>query len=339
MLLRLYKQRKRRYILFRGGVVAKMISIIVPVYKTEDYIEECIRSILQQTYKEFELILVDDGSPDRSGQICDKYAKNDSRIKVIHKENQGVSAARNNGLDLASGEYVCFIDSDDYVDKDYIRILAEGITQGGLSSCKMNVTGEAILSDHKDYLQPDQAQISCLSANGMGGVIAGKLYDLSIINANSLRFEQDISICEDLLFAVQYLKYATGYVVWNHSSLYYYRPNQEGAVKRRFRQHSNYSESELSEIIALERCYNYLYPHDQVKMAWKSRMVKAAVNTIRVMEANQIKDVDREKCLLKLIRKNVILCMRSKYLAFSSKISILLCSVSPVLEHMIRNMY
>ena len=92
-----------------------IVSVIVPVYKVENVLHYCIDSILNQTYKNFELILVDDGSPDNSGKICDEYAKKDNRIKVIYKENGGVSSARNCGIDAAKGKYVCFVDSDDYV--------------------------------------------------------------------------------------------------------------------------------------------------------------------------------------------------------------------------------
>ena len=92
------------------------VSIIVPIYNVERYLEPCIESILSQTYENFELILVDDGSPDQCGIICDKYATQDSRIKVIHKENQGLGMARNTGLDYATGEFVCFVDSDDWLE-------------------------------------------------------------------------------------------------------------------------------------------------------------------------------------------------------------------------------
>lgn len=97
-----------------------LISIIVPVYKVEKYVSKCIESLIHQTYKNIEIILVDDGSSDNSGIICDDFSKNDSRITVIHKENGGVSSARNKGLSEAKGEYVCFVDGDDYVLADYI---------------------------------------------------------------------------------------------------------------------------------------------------------------------------------------------------------------------------
>jgi len=97
-----------------------LVSVIVPVYKVEDYLRKCVDSILAQTYKNLEIILVDDGSPDNCGKICDEYALMDKRIKVIHKENGGLSDARNAGLDICTGEYIAFVDSDDWVDEDYI---------------------------------------------------------------------------------------------------------------------------------------------------------------------------------------------------------------------------
>ena len=100
-----------------------LVSVIVPVYKVENVSHYCIDSILNQTFMDFELILIDDGSPDNSGKICDEYAKIDSRVKVVHKENEGVSAARNAGLELAKGKYICFVDSDDYIQRDYLERL------------------------------------------------------------------------------------------------------------------------------------------------------------------------------------------------------------------------
>ena len=100
-----------------------MISIIVPVYKVEKYLKRCIDSILSQTYTDFELILVDDGSPDNCGAICDEYAQKDGRIIVIHKENGGLSSARNAGLDVAIGDYIGFVDSDDMIGSHYYEAL------------------------------------------------------------------------------------------------------------------------------------------------------------------------------------------------------------------------
>lgn len=104
-----------------------LVSVIVPVYKVEQYLERCIKSILNQTYKNFELILVDDGSPDRCPEICDEWKKKDYRIKVIHKQNGGLSDARNAGLKIASGDFVAFIDSDDWISSDFLMLLVDNM--------------------------------------------------------------------------------------------------------------------------------------------------------------------------------------------------------------------
>ena len=105
------------------------VSVIIPVYRAEKFIHECIESVLNQTHTDLELILVDDGSPDNSGAICDEYALKDNRIKVFHQQNGGVCAARNKGLDMATGDYILFLDSDDYMPKDALETLYNDATQ------------------------------------------------------------------------------------------------------------------------------------------------------------------------------------------------------------------
>lgn len=100
-----------------------LITVIIPVYNVEKYLKECLESIINQTYKNLEIILIDDGSTDASGEICDEYSKRDNRIRVVHKANGGLSSARNLGLDIANGEYVTFIDSDDYIDLEFMKTL------------------------------------------------------------------------------------------------------------------------------------------------------------------------------------------------------------------------
>ena len=120
------------------------ISVIVPVYKVEEYLERCVDSIINQTYKNLEIILVDDGSPDLCPVMCDKYAERDSRITVIHKENGGLSDARNFGIDAASGEYIAFVDSDDYINENYIEKLSEAMHKDNadISLCSLLVVDE-----------------------------------------------------------------------------------------------------------------------------------------------------------------------------------------------------
>ena len=150
-------------------------SIITPVYKAERFIQNCIESVLSQTYQDFELILIDDGSPDKSGTICDEYANNDSRIKVIHKLNGGVSNARNQGLDIATGIYILFLDSDDYlspealmfcknvIDKcaiDILQFSIQGITVDGIQTYKNTSKRKTTnVMSSKDYINYGQMQV------------------------------------------------------------------------------------------------------------------------------------------------------------------------------------
>lgn len=128
------------------------ISIVVPVYNVEKYLDKCIESILRQTFEDFELILVDDGSPDNSGKICDEWAKKDSRIKVIHQKNGGLPNARNTGINNATGRYIAFVDSDDWVEKDFLSVLYSGITENNADIVQCNYS-RVFDSGREDFIQ------------------------------------------------------------------------------------------------------------------------------------------------------------------------------------------
>lgn len=136
-----------------------LISVIVPVYKVEKYLRKCVDSIISQTYTNLEIILVDDGSPDNCPKICDEYAKQDSRVKVIHKENGGLSDARNAGMAVATGEYISFIDSDDWIENNMLEILLKEITENNcdIASCGINMVWED--NRPKEILFPFEGKI------------------------------------------------------------------------------------------------------------------------------------------------------------------------------------
>ena len=144
----------------------ELISVILPIYNVEKYLEKCLKSVINQTYKNLEIILVDDGSKDNSPQICDEYAVKDKRIVVIHKSNGGLSDARNAGIEIAKGKYITLIDSDDYVEKDYVQFLYQLIKENNaeMSICSHTVlytngtriekeTGEHLVLDPKTTLE------------------------------------------------------------------------------------------------------------------------------------------------------------------------------------------
>ena len=123
--------------------MAELISVIVPVYKVEKFLARCLDSIISQTYENMEIILVDDGSPDSCGSICDEYAQRDARFRVLHKENGGLSDARNCGVEIASGAYIAFIDSDDYIAPNYVEYLYRLLVDNDadISCCCKTCTG------------------------------------------------------------------------------------------------------------------------------------------------------------------------------------------------------
>lgn len=184
------------------------ISVIVPVYNAEKYINQCVDSILNQGFTDFELLLINDGSKDKSGEICDDYAKCDQRVNVFHKENGGVSSARNVGIDHALGEYIVFIDSDDYVDKDYLSILMGG------NDADLVVTGYTSFGDKVDSWSYSNTtycdgQISvCLSRYLNEAPFRApwdKRYKRSIIIENNIKFNPNLRSNEDGVFVHTYL--------------------------------------------------------------------------------------------------------------------------------------
>lgn len=150
------------------------ISIIVPVYKVEKYIHKCIDSILAQTFTDFELILVDDGSPDNCGKICDEYVKKDRRIKVIHKKNGGLSDARNAGIEIARGDYIGFVDSDDYIESDMYELLYDICIE---NNCEIASCSSTIYFKNKTVVNGGHDLIIHEREEAMKTMLEGRLYD------------------------------------------------------------------------------------------------------------------------------------------------------------------
>ena len=184
-----------------------MISVIVPVYNAEKWLEKCIESILNQTYKDIEVLLINDGSKDNSLEICRKYENLDSRIRVFDKKNEGVSKARNLGLDNAKGKYVQFVDSDDFIEPDMCEKLLDAITNADMSICGMRIWkgGKVLREPHiknKTYnLRKRIDYYFELRKINLGP--CNKLYIRSLIDEP---FKEDLTLGEDTLFVLNYMK-------------------------------------------------------------------------------------------------------------------------------------
>ncbi|MGL5903256.1 MAG: glycosyltransferase family 2 protein, partial [Cetobacterium sp.] len=207
------------------------ISIIVPVYKVEPYLRRCIDSILNQTFTNFELILVDDGSPDRCGEICDEYAKKDCRIKVIHKKNGGLSSARNIGLNIAKGDYIGFVDSDDWIDADMYETLYNLIKESNKSISNIGYkivydNYSECLTNHKVLkLNKEQALEELLKHKLYGNYFWPNLYTSELMK--KFRFTENI-IFEDLDLMYRVISESNGIITVGMSKYNYLQ--REGSI-------------------------------------------------------------------------------------------------------------
>lgn len=246
-----------------------LVSIIVPMYKVEKYIHKCIQSIINQTYKDIELILVDDGSPDRCGSIGEEYASKDFRIKVKHKENEGLSSARNAGLDLAMGKYVVFIDSDDWIESEMIQSML-GLAEknnGDLVICnyrKVNTEG-GVMHDKCLNIKTQIIEINNLTLekyfdmyiipNNHSFEVWNKMYRLDIIKKNNLRFHRNNEIfAEDKLFNFSFYCH-TNIVCVTDMVFYNYLQRQDSII------HS-VRPTTLQELNLLKRFWNHAKDND-----------------------------------------------------------------------------
>jgi len=216
-----------------------VISVIVPIYKTEKYLKRCIESIINQTYTDMEILLVNDGSPDNCGSICDEYSEKDDRIKVIHKENGGVSSARNVGLDMAEGEYISFVDSDDFIKSNMIEVLMSNMlsTQSDLVICNYENLYEnnrvKIRSDYENRVFESIYEFEKLFVYYYykAGIIDGpcnKLYKSVMCG----RFDEKLHNGEDGFFILEYLKKCNRISVINNVLYTYQHINPESATMK-----------------------------------------------------------------------------------------------------------
>lgn len=217
-----------------------LVSVIVPVYNGEKYVGRCVDSILNQEYKNIELILVNDGSKDRTAEICTQYAERDSRVRVIDKENTGVSDSRNCALGRAAGKYIQFLDCDDWMTKDSTRLLVECAEE---MECDMvvadfyRVVGERLSRKgdiRENKIMDRQTYVWYMSGNPADyyyGVLWNKLYRRDIIEEHRIRMDTNIQFCEDFLFNMEYIRYAKRFRALQ-APIYYYVKTQGSLVSQ-----------------------------------------------------------------------------------------------------------
>lgn len=302
----------------------KLISIIVPVYNVEKYLQKCIESLLNQTYKNIEIILIDDGSTDKSGEICDRYAKTDERIRVVHKKNAGVAAARNDALDMVNGDYITFVDSDDFINEEYCEIFINTLVKNDadIAICQLYqfVEGESIKNDTNELVQNvysrDEAIFNLISVGRFYECIGGKIFSKRLFE--KVRFPlgrryEDASILHELYFN------AKATVVIN-KKYYYYLQQRDGSIMASYdlsKQKDNY----------LFLCDRFEYLKNVVPEEQKNLVIAGHIGDILVLlqrsyATHELEIINSEILnkledeltdLLKIVDKNVLNKSLSNY--------------------------
>jgi len=214
-----------------------LVSIIIPVWNAEQFIEKCVCSVLAQTFRSLDIILIDDGSTDGSGDICKRLAAEDPRVRYVSKRNEGPSSARNAGLDVATGDWLLFVDADDWLEPDYIQNFLSDGAPGADSLCFQGC--KFVRGNNKIR------EMRFVEASSQGNLIAknnllarwepwGKLFNLHIIREHHLRFDESLDMSEDALFFFGYLNWVTRIKITTGSG-YCYRQTEAGALTRRRR--------------------------------------------------------------------------------------------------------
>ena len=297
-----------------------LISIIVPVYNVEKYLNKCIESIINQTYKNLEIILIDDGSTDNSGEICDEYRNKDKRIIVIHKKNGGLSDARNVGIDNANGKYISFIDSDDYVEENYIELLYNTINQydADMSIASHKVIYEKNIIDRstgkKFCAAPKKILEMLLYDNGIDTSAWGKLYKRELF--------KDIKFPKGRLFEDS----ATTYKLIDKSKkiAVYSKPVYNYIIRNNSISNEKFSEKKLDLITSTKEMTEYIktkYP--ELNKACNRRLMYAYLSTLTQLAKSKVKNIKIQKELMGYICKNRREILKDKNIPKRDKIGLI----------------
>lgn len=312
------------------------LSIIVPVYKVEAFLDKCVESILAQTYKDYELILVDDGSPDRCGDMCEAWAKKDDRILVIHKDNGGLSDARNAGINVARGDYIGFVDSDDYIKPDMFEVLVNNLEENGadISMCGYaDVYVDGIRkesNDRKVYIWNQKEAIHQILLGKLLSVHAWvKLYKRFLFS--SIRYPKG-KISEDAYIIMDLMSLAKKSVFTPYSAYYYVHRGESINT-------SKYTKIDLTRIEAHEKNLNIIreqYP-ELSALAYERYLGAVAFVAGKMAFSGVTEKNPTCKALYDILRKNIWRILKGRYFSNKRKLSIALMLVNKKIYKMIMN--
>lgn len=279
------------------------ISVIIPVYNVKKYIEKCLLSVMRQTYNNLEILIIDDGSTDNGIAICEKYKKIDNRIKIFYKKNGGVSSARNVGIKNANGQYILFIDSDDYLELDMLEQLYKNLIRDNadISMCEYWIEEEGekpkrkFENDKKLVLEKNDFYKKILEENYFGGYLFNKLIKRELINNNGnvIFFNEKIHICEDLLFMCEIAKNMKK-AVYITKPCYYYVQRKNSAIKQL------YTYKRLTNYYAYKRIFDiYKEENIEIDKRFELKFLKFSSEVLFLMRYLKINDKVLKKDILK----------------------------------------
>lgn len=287
----------------------KKVSVIIPVYNVEKYLSECVDSVLHQSYQNFEIILVDDGSKDKSGEICDKYASSDSRISVIHKENGGASSARNVGMDSANGEYIFFLDSDDRIENTALEKLLTAITENDcdIAFCQAYAIDEdtervnkSNYGYHRDYGSGSAQSFfsEMVKYKEFHVAVWMLLYKRAFLKKNKLRFVEGI-MYEDCIFSFQVYSLAEKAV---HVNEYlYYRRYRDNSVMTSKKTEKNF----VSAVRAYYEVVAFSFDVSD-SIATEKYLSRIAFNAVNNYRALSVSDKKKHRKEYRELKKNIL---------------------------------
>ena len=284
-------------------MMSHLVSVIVPVYNVEKYLDKCIQSILNQSFTDFELLLIDDGSTDQSGSICDAYALQDERVRVFHKKNRGVSFARNLGLDNAKCEWITFVDSDDWLKPDYLMDLYayanENVDLVIAYSATVLLSGDIVTKEYGKGWVSDDNFSDLFSKYEMcrNTTCWAKLYKTSCIKNNKIRFNENMSMGEDTVFLYNCLVHSSLIYVSNCVD-YFYRDVSDSLSKRIFPSEiEGYKQMDnvISQIFTKKRIDDIIAEHKlkTLKAYYVWRVLKCLYNSDTLIPAEKRLEIMR----------------------------------------------
>ena len=309
------------------------ISIIVPVYNVEKYLERCVKSVLKQTMTNFELILINDGSSDNSGQLCDELSRKDTRIRVLHIPNEGVSNARNLGIQSSRGEWISFIDSDDFVTEDYLETLLQPVETDetiGFSIGKLHhiqngvVTALPETSSEVNVWNTEQTLKELLTTEKTSFFPVAKLFRKSLIQGH--QFNTKYHLAEDALFLTELLIQSKCNTVFVDKPIYFY-DHREGSATTSVNQYVFDTVTVYQEIIRMvKKEFPRLQPELNNREYWSYITVYD-----KLIFANNKQFTEKEKEYRRWILKHKKEIMKDQYFTKFRKIAIVFLSISPIL--------